>query len=126
MISDHVDQYTLQGVYYLESGNNGMNPIAIRPVIQAHYIAWEDTGHGRSIRNPKVYFDDQEVKIPASPPKKLPEKIKIISDRGDFQLIKLTKKIFDEQLKNRVAGGESLNFKDDQAIQNYYLTADFG
>lgn len=115
----------LRGVYYMESQNPNMNPIAIRPgLTPPDYVAWEDTGNGRIVRFSKILFDGQEPETIA--PDRIPEKIEITSQDGnDYKLVKLTIQIFNEKLKNIVAGGASLNFNNDQELQEYYLKADF-
>jgi hypothetical protein len=114
----------IKGVYYLESQNPNMNPIAIRPELTLpNYVAWEDTGHGRILRFKKVLADRKEI---LGPIEKIPDKIEIISeDNQIYTLVKLTNQIFNEKLKGLVAGGETLNFKTDEELQEYYLTADF-
>lgn len=118
----------LQGVYYLESQNPTMNLIAIRPEVTSGYAAWEDTSNGRIIKIEKVLFDGKEIKeneelhqINA-----LPESIEIFGADGQrYQLIKLTKRIFTEKLKNIVACGENLVFTSDQDVQDFYLKSSF-
>ena len=130
----NVDQYTLQeGVYYLEpSQNHGMNPIAIRPKIQQHYISWEDTGNGRSVSYSALYFDGDEIKAPFKSPKTLPQTIDVYT-KGDknssakhFHLVQLTNKIFEEKLRGLVACEESLKFESDEAVRKHYLKTNFG
>lgn len=117
-----------QGVYYLETQNPGMNPIAIRPeMTPSDYVAWEDTGHGRILRFDKIFFDG--IDLDSLDSKKIadtPKVIKFISKQGDnFSLVLLTLKIFNDLLKEHVACGGSLNFKDDRELQDYYLKTDF-
>jgi len=113
----------LGGVYYLETQNSNMNPIAVRPEITPpHSVSWEDTSHGRTISFTKILVDGHEIRKDD----KLPEKIEIIDANGSkYVLIKLTTKIFNEKLKDLVGGGKSLNFKDDDELQNYFLKTDF-
>jgi len=114
---------TLEGVYYLESENPNMNPIAVRPQIHApDYVGWEDTSHGRVVRFSKILVDGHEIR----PNEKLPEKIEVVDTNGiTYVLVKLTTKIFNEKLKKIVAGGESLNFNNDKELQDFYLKTDF-
>jgi|GEM_PF-4888567 len=118
--------YIIPGVYYLETQNEGMNPIAIRPEITPPlYFSWEDTSNGRTLRLSQIFLDDNELdsRITLN---QIPKKIEITSIKGDrYQFIKLTKKIFDEKLKDFVAGGGSLNFEDDKQVQDYYLKTHF-
>lgn len=119
-----IQNVTLNGVYYLESQNPGMNPIAIRPgTTPPDYFAWEDTGNGRILHIAKILVDGKELKAPLNT---VPENIEIISSTGDkYKFVKLSTKIFNEKLKNIVAGGKSLNFKDDDELQQFYLRGDF-
>lgn len=121
---DHQVQF--QGVYYLESRNPHMNPIAIRPEITPpDYVAWEDTGHGRVVRFSSITADGQAVEI-AEKLKKIPDRIEFTAKDGQvFVLVKLTVKVFNAKLKEYVAGGGRMNFDDDKALQEYYLKADF-
>ena len=114
----------LGGVYYLESQNPNMNPIAIRAEITPpNYVSWEDTSHGRVVRFSKMLVDGREIQ---EKPEKVPEKIEVVDmDGNKYILVKLTTQIFNEKLKKFVAGGESLNFNNDKELQDYYLTADF-
>ena len=113
----------LGGVYYLESQNSDMNPIAVRPEITPpNYVSWEDTSHGRIVHFTKILVDGHEVREN----EKLPEKIEVIDVNGNkYVLVKLTTQIFNDKLKKNVAGGESLNFTNDEELQNYYLKTDF-
>lgn len=112
-------------VYYLESQNPNMNPIAIRPELTpSNYAAWEDTSNGRIIRFSKILLNDQEIQEEAIGLS--PERIEIIDLNGQsYKLVKLTVAIFNEKLKDHVAGGASLNFATDQELQDYYLKTDF-
>jgi hypothetical protein len=113
-----------RGVYFLESKNPNMNPIAIRPAATPpDYVSWEDTGHGRIIRFSKILVDGKEIQ---DQPTEIPERIEITGQNGQvYQLVKLTLPIFNEKLKHVVAGGGSLNFNNDEELQEYYLKADF-
>jgi len=114
----------LGGVYYLESQNPNMNPIAIRvEITPPNYVSWEDTSHGRVVRFSKLLVDGREIQ---EKPEKAPERIEAVDmDGNKYILVKLTTQIFNEKLKKFVAGGESLNFNNDQELQDYYLKADF-
>jgi hypothetical protein len=116
--------FTLDGVYYLESQNPSMNPIAIRPgVSPPDYISWEDTSNGRILHASKILLDGQEL---VNKPSALPNRIEIISSSGEtYKLIKLTKQIFENKLKTSVAGGDKLHFQNDQEIQEYFLKTNF-
>ena len=118
----------LGAVYYLESRNQNMNPIAIRPeVTSPNYMAWWDTSNGRIIRASKILLDGNEINL-QNPPVNLdpPEKIELISESGEkFELVRLTNQIFNEKLRDIVAGGKYLHFETDQELQDYYLTTDF-
>lgn len=118
-----------RGVYYVESDNQDVNPIAIRPEITPQWVAWEDTGNGRSFSYEHIKIDDEPLELksenPESPPSEVPEVIEFSSPKGHFKLRKLTKEFFDNHLKNRVAAGGSLNFNSDQDVQEYYLKTDF-
>lgn len=118
------DHFTINGVYYLESGNPHTNPIAIRPEFTPpDYISWKDTSHGRILHVKHVFLDGTEIKEALV---KLPERMQIESSSGEiYQLVKLTKDIFDKKLRQRVAGGDSLSFNNDQEVQEYYLKANF-
>lgn len=129
-MSSMTHRISIRGVYYLESQNANMNPIAIRiQTTPPDYIAWEDTGHGRILRNSKVLFDGKEIN--ANTPAEIdldhiPETIEVTSQTGEvYQFVKLTLKLFNEKLKPYVAAGGSLNFKNDRELQEYYLTTDF-
>ena len=123
---NNMDTCTVNGVYYLESQNQGMNLIAIRPSMSPyHYISWEDTGHGRSIKFTSVSFDNEKMQLPC-PLKSIPNKIDVIAETGNYRFVKLTQKIFNEKVKPFVTGSGSLNFKTDDEAQEYYLTTDFG
>lgn len=113
------------GVYYLESQNPNMNPIAIRPELTPpNWAAWEDTGHGRIIRCSNILLDGQELQ--AQPKELLPERIEIVDHNGQtFKLVKLTLALFNEKLKDHVARGGEMNFNSDQELQNHYLKEDF-
>lgn len=121
---------SIKGVYFLESANPHFNPIAIRVKIHPpHFIVWEDTNHERGFQFSKILFDGHP---PLSTlPKEIqgdeiPQTIEATSETGElYKLVKLTVKIFNQKLKNRVAGGKSLDFKEDSELQEYYLTTNF-
>jgi hypothetical protein len=118
--------FTLPGVYYVDTKLTGINPIAIRPGIQNGMISWEDTGHGRALKYALLFFDGKEVSLPLSAPVHLPQKVDVITQKGDVHLIKLTKKIFDEKLKTRVGCRGSLHFHNDDEVQQHFLKENFG
>ena len=117
-------QISFKAVYYLESQNPNMNPIAIRPELTPpNYIAWEDTSNGRILRFSKILLDGEEMQGKLE---KIPETIEFISkDNEIYKLVKLTVSLFNQELKEHVAGGESLKFQTDEELQNYYLKTDF-
>jgi hypothetical protein len=111
------------GVYYLESQNPNMNPLAIRPeVTPPDYAAWNDTANGRMMHCTKVLINGEELKERVDPKGVAPDRIEIIDNQGNsFKLVKLTTELFNEKLKDLVAGGANLNFSSDQELQNYFL-----
>lgn len=120
--------FQVDGVYYLESKNTRMNPIAIRIEFKKpDYIAWEDTGNGRILHAAKVIMDGRPIDFNTPmAPQKMPEQIEITSKNGEqFKLVKLTARIFNEQLKPVVARGSEMNFTRDEEVQNHYLRTDF-
>jgi len=115
---------TINGVYYVDSPD--MNPVAIRPEIRLPSVAWEDTSHGRVLQCTKLIIDGSEINSSTSiDPNRIPNHIDIISQGKTYKLEKLTNEIFNEKLKDRVAGGKNMNFNSDAALQEYYLKADF-
>ena len=117
-----------RGVYYVESENPHINPIAIRPEVSPHSVAWEDTSNGRVVKCSRVLLDGEPMESKIAINSSIPEKIEFIgvdpkSER--YKFVKLTNKIFDEKIRYEVAGGESLNFKTDQELQDYYLKTNF-
>ena len=112
------------GVYYLESQNPMMNPIAIRPELTPpNYIAWEDTSNGRILSFANILINGQEFQTEI---KDIPTHITIIDLNGEtYSLVKLTLAIFNDRLRKTVAGSEELNFQSDQEIQEYYLHTNF-
>ena len=97
----------IRGVYYLESQNPNMNPIAIRPeTTPPNYIAWEDTSRGRIVRFSKILVDGQEIQ---RTPETVPNRIEIFDmDNNKYVLVKLTTQIFNEKLKPFVSRGWKL------------------
>lgn len=119
-----------RGVYYLESQNPYMNPIAIVPEITPpDYVAWNDTSNGRILRFKKILLDGVELKGNLEKfvvGDKLPKIIEFVAKDGQiYKLVKLTLPLFNEKLIHRVAGGEGLKFKSDEELQEYYLKTDF-
>ena len=112
------------GVYYLESQNPMMNPIAIRPELTPpNYIAWEDTSNGRILSFANILINGQEFQTEI---KDIPTHITIIDLNGEtYSLVKLTLAIFNDRLRKTVAGSEELDFQSDQEIQEYYLHTNF-
>lgn len=110
------------GVYYLESQNPNMNPLAIRPeVTPPDYAAWNDTANGRIMHCSKVLIDDVEFQD-GQLQGIIPNRIEVFDNKGNvFRLVKLTTQLFNEKLKDQVAGGDNLNFSSDQELQNYFL-----
>lgn len=118
----------LKGVYYVASQNPNMNPVAIRPeVLSSGYAAWEDTSNGRTVRIGKVLFDGKEIKEDEEvQPDALPNDIEIIAADGQkYHLVKLTNQLFKDKLKPIVAGGQSLDFANDEELQEFYLKQHF-
>lgn len=118
----------LNGVYYVASQNPHMNPVAIRPeVLSSGYATWEDTSNGRSVRIGKVMFDGNEINVDeGNQPDALPNTIEIIATDGQtYRLVKLTNQLFNEKLKPIVAGGQSLDFPNDEELQQFYLKQHF-
>ncbi len=109
----HYDQ-----VYYVESlEGNPVNPVAIRPEIFDSHVQWLDTSKGKVVELSKIDNMDQLGKAP-------PDVIKITAKNGEhFTLVKLTLDVYNEKVKNRVMLPPS--FASDEAVQNFYLTADF-
>ncbi len=119
-----------KGVYYLESQNEHMNPIAIVPELTPpDYVAWNDTSNGRILRFSKIILDGKELEGNLEKfveGEKVPSIIEVVDKKGEvYKLVKLTVAIFNETLKKRVAGGDSLNFKSNEELQDYYLKTDF-
>lgn len=124
------DPTYFKGVYYLESQNPSMNLIAIVPEIVApNYFSWGDTSNGRTVRFSKIKINGEEMKANLGlnvEGKDLPERIEILAINGNlYKLVKLTIDIFNKELKERVAGGEGLNFNSEEELQSYYLQTDF-
>lgn len=117
----------INAVYYVEP-KPGFNPIAIRPKIQHGFISWSDTGRGRSIKYEAILLNGVELNEPLSPLEEIPDRIEIRGrQRESLHLVKLTKQIFEEIVKKEVVCGEDLmNIESDEALQNYYLTTNFG
>ena len=111
------------GVYYLESQNPNMNPLAIRPeVTPPDYAAWDDTANGRIMHCAKVLINGVELKESAGQPEVAPDRIEVIDNKGMiFKLVKLTTQLFNERLRDHVAGGPELQFSSDQELQDYFL-----
>lgn len=114
---------TYEHVYYVEA-NQYTNPIAIRPKIRNKRIEWEDTSTwGTSFRIVSIRTVPPESLDPSHPTP--PQSIEITTEEGFVIVLKeLTVPIYNEKLKEWVAG--SPEFKNDEELQHYYLTTDFG
>lgn len=123
------DGLFIKGVYYLSSKNENMNPIAICLMIIHNRVEWQDTNTGRSIKYKKILLDKKDItndlKETIQPGKNetpIPDTIEIESENNEsFTFKKLTLEYFNKFLKNKVASGETLNFKNDNELQNYYI-----
>lgn len=109
----------MNSVYYLE--DEILNPIAIRPNIEQGMIRWDDTGRGVSLPLDTIQYEPANCDINTTAPKV----ITLVTRGQTLRLEFLTKEIFDAKLKNRVAAGRQLNFKNDSEVQNFYLSANF-
>ncbi len=113
-----IENYEIKGAYYVKS-NGLVNPIAIRPHIIDDYIGWEDTSRDFLVEFSKLEFDGKDVNELSTLSE--PSRIEVIATNGTtYALTKLTTDVFNG-IKGQLAGGKHLNFKDDQAIQEYYL-----
>lgn len=109
-----------EGVYYVTSDNTPVNRIAIRPRINGKWITWATTGRDKNIEISDIFISpnpDESERI-------IPSIIEIRTAEGSrWRLEKITKEIFDKHIRDYVAGNP--DFKDDQELQQYYLTTDF-
>lgn len=115
---------TLEKVYYVDRPRDARKPsglIAIAPKIDGERIYWSDT-----IRVVSIPYDSMSIDLDRFDENNPPNTIQVKSaSHGDTTFTLLTKKIFDERLKDRVALGNELNFADDKAVQDYYLHTNF-
>jgi hypothetical protein len=107
----------VKGVYFVENADNFDLPnIAIRPTQISNGIKFEGNPRGFKLQG------TVDVEGMNSAPKKI-----IVhtgqSPDGDVCLVKLTKKIYDDNLKKYVIG--QLEFDSDEDVQNFYLNQDF-
>ena len=104
-------------VYYVEGYLLGL--IAICPFVdeERNIIGWDtNTSRGR-----EVTF----IEINYLPNSEDPEEIDFTWEGGDAHFTRLTLKIFDEKVRKWVAAGNTLHFKTDEELQNYYKTTFF-
>jgi len=111
--------FTLNQAYYVECGK--LNPVAIRPRFTITndkvVVAWEDTGRGFSVTLKTGGKEISEENISQL------KTIELDTEMGPIRLRKLTKEIFDKNVKPIVSGG--VDNSSDQAIQDHYLNTDF-
>lgn len=106
-------------VYYVDAPEIAyVNPIAIRPEIHEDMVLWEDTGRGKI-----VYLGEIKNihKLSNGPP----ETLEITSREGrKYLLKKLTLEIYNKNVRDKVALQKT--FPSDEALQNFYLSSNFG
>ncbi len=107
-----------EAVYYAESDNLPINPIAIRPTIHDRLIWWNDTtpGRGRSFEIVKLEVHNGSNSIP--------ESIECLTKEGKKVTLRLlTNDLYNQKVKEKVFGKP--DFTTDESIQKYYLETDF-
>ncbi len=113
---DSTQPRLISSVYYANSKDCTVNPIAIRPNLTKEKITWEDTSRGFSARLATLVTNSEEGQEP--------DVIEVTTqDKKNIRLVKLTLDIYNTHVKGRVAGHPK--FDSDQEIQNYYLNTSF-
>lgn len=124
-----LSQGPFNAVYFVESQDSSeeQNLIAIRPHIHDGHIEWEDTSRGTAFVIYKLLIDGKTLNESTNTPLPTPNLINITTRNGkSYNLIKLTKKLFDDVLKKEVNMPEQLPvFQTDEDVQNYYLNKNF-
>jgi len=114
---------TYEQVYYVDAPEKmHMNPVAIRPKIRENRIEWEDTSRGTTFRTKKIEI--LNPKTAEAGEKSVPNEIEILTGKDEtitLQLLSL--KIFNEKVRDRVAGKPE--FHSDQELREYYLYTNF-
>lgn len=111
---------SVNAVYYVSA--RGLPPLAIRPEIKADNIHWDNT----ESRGISKHFDDIMITPSDSSVEKSTPRVIIFLDKAEMvTLTLLTREIFDENVKSRVAGGNEMHFDSDAALQDYYLKTNF-
>ncbi len=108
----------IEGVYYSHGKDYSLtvNPIAIRPRIRSeNRIEWDDT----TMRG--TYFTFSQIDY--LPSEENPTKIILKTPNGVIVLEKLTKEVYDEHVRSRVAYNP--DFPSTEALQQYFLTTNF-
>jgi hypothetical protein len=109
----------IRAVYYVDSERG--NPVAISPTISKEAILWGDTSRGLRFLFTEINLSPKDIVA-----EKPPEIIEFTLSNGHkIRLLYLTRKIFDEKVKNRVAGGNLMKFSSDDELQKYYLETNF-
>lgn len=111
------------GVYYVTSSRENLNPVAIRPTVRGNTIQWEDTSRGITLTFTQINSPSNPAST-AQASQLLPEKIVLKTPGNDsVTLEKMSLVVYNRFVKDRVAGNPE--FGSDQELENYYLTTNF-
>ncbi len=110
-------------VYYVYSDNRLFNPIAIRPQIAGKTITWGDTSRGTYLEIKEIELIPEAEKLPVAEENPPREIVIITPDGSRIKLVKLTKDVYEQYVRERVAGKPE--FESDDAVQQYYLKTNF-
>lgn len=116
-----LDDFVINEVYFVSEKNQ----IAIRPHVIEDSIEWGNKSSGDYIDFAVLKFDGKDVNEIDNP--YVPTKIEIIAkDKQIYSLVPLTIEIFEKSLlKTKMAGGESMDFKNTKDLREYFLNTNF-
>ena len=105
-------------VYYVETDERMIvNPVAIKPAVFTSRIEWMDTSRGQVVQLGNISSETGKSD-------EAPILIEITSESGEhYRLRKLTLDLYNQYVKERVMLPP--DFHSDEAVQKFYLEADF-
>lgn len=117
-----MEHVTIDCVYFVQSRDLSVNPIAIQPCfpLSEHRVIgvgdawWEDTSRGTVVHLKKASMDAHNP----------PETITLVDNEGHTLLLKkLSLELYNEHVKDLVGG--QLEFKNTEELQEFYKNTTF-
>jgi hypothetical protein len=131
---------TFQNVYLVECAQQDVHnmrhstaAIAIKPIIdfRTHQARWgTNTKNEACIEWTKIVPNIARLVGPNPSSEKIvadssPDEITFSKNNNVLRLRKLTLALFNQEVRSQVAGGGTLNFKNDDEVQKFFLSQDF-